>query len=222
MSVTTSGADTVHGAHVSSLLFRCTPTMPTMLGGLVAIIAIVARMSTGHEIGEIYALALVTSTAGIGFALDDPAAETVAPSPTTLGRRRLIRIAVAGAIAVTAWGMIATAVATSKTQHFPAYDLGIELAALGAIGLATSALVHRRTGSPGGPTAALVVLVGPAFMYGVVFRDVRFFPSLVPGQDLRERWVWLALLAGGSLLITSRDPATRSSRFRAKFHDSSS
>ncbi len=204
--MTVSGAETMHGATASALLFRCTPTLPTMLGGLVATIAIVARMSTGHEIGEIYALALVTSTAGIGFALDDPAAEIVAASPTTLGRRRIIRIAIAAALTVTAWGMIAAAVAMSKAQHFPTYDIVIELVALAAIGLATSAAVQRRTGSPGGPTAALVVLVGPAFMYGVVFRGVRVFPSLVPGQDLRQRWVWLALVAVGSLLVTSRDP----------------
>ncbi|MEP7113131.1 MAG: hypothetical protein ABI862_07685 [Ilumatobacteraceae bacterium] len=166
-------------------------------------------MSTGHDLTEIYALAFVASTAGLGFALDDPAAETVGASPTPLARRRIHRIAIVGAITVTTWLLIAGIVATSDTQRFPTYDVIIEVAALAAIGLATSAAVQRRTQSPGGPTAALVVLVGPAFLYGVVFRDVRVFPSLVPGQDLRERWIWLGLAASLWLSSTSRDPAAR-------------
>ncbi len=191
------------------LRLRATPTVPTIIGGLIAVGTIIARMSTGHNLAEVYALAFVTSTAGLGFALDDPAAETVAASPTPLARRRLHRVGIAGTITAATWLVIAGVVATSDTQRFPTYDVIIEVAALAAIGLATSALVQRRTQAPGGPTAALVVLVGPAFLYGVVFRDVRIFPSLVPGQDLRERWIWLALAGDALLMLASRDPAGR-------------
>jgi hypothetical protein len=199
----------IRGSRASALHVRSTPTVPTIIGGLIAVGTIVTRMTTGHDLAEIYALALVASTAGLGFALDDPAAETVAASPTPLARRRIHRVGIAGAITVATWLAIAGVVATSKTQRFPAYDVLIELAALAAIGLATSALVQRRTQAPGGPTAALVVLVGPAFLYGVVFRDVRVVPSLVPGQDLRERWIWIALAGAALLVRASRDPAGR-------------
>ena len=93
----------------------------------------------------------------------------------------------------------------------------VSVLALGLVGVvalafvvlvdATSAFVQRRRQAPGGPAAALVVLVGPAFLQGVVFRDVPIFPSLVPGQDLRERWIWLMLAAAACVVFTSRDPA---------------
>ena len=105
--------------------------------------------------------------------------------------------------------MIARVVAIFDTQRFPTFDVIIEVTALAAIGLATSALVQRRTEMPGGPTAALVVLVGPAFLYGIAYRDVRVFPSLVPGQDLRNRWIWLTLACAALLMRASRDPAGR-------------
>ena len=209
MPVTMTEPVEIRESRASALHVRSTPTMPTIIGGLLAVGTIITRMTTGHGLAEIYALAFVASTAGLGFALDDPAAETVAASPTPLARRRIHRVSIAGTITVATWLVIAGVVATSDTQRFPTYDVIIEVAALAAICLATSALVQRRTQAPGGPTAALVVLVGPAFLYGVVFRDVRVFPSLVPGQDLRERWIWLALACAALLVLTSRDPAGR-------------
>ena len=209
MPVTISEPVEIRESRASALHIRSTPTVPTVIGGLIAVATIIACMSTGHDVSAIYALAFVSSTAGLGFALDDPAAETVGASPTPLARRRMRRIAIVGAITVTTWLLIAAMVATSDTQRFPTYDVIIEVAALAAIGLATSSAVQRRTQAAGGPTAALVVLVGPAFLYGVVFRDVRVFPSLVPGQDLRERWIWLGLAASLWLSSTSRDPAGR-------------
>jgi hypothetical protein len=207
MRVTTTEHVEIRESRASALHVRSTPTVPTIIGGLLAVGTIIARMTTGHDLAEIYALAFVTSTAGLGFALDDPAAETVAASPTPLARRRIRSVSIAGTITVATWLVIAGLVATSDTQRFPTYDVIIEVAALAAICLATSALVQRRTQAPGGPTAALVVLVGPAFLYGVVFRDVRVFPSLVPGQDLRDRWIWLALAFTALLILMSRDPA---------------
>ena len=192
-----------------ALHVRSTPTVPTIIGGLLAVGTIITRMTTGHNLAEIYALAFVASTAGLGFALDDPAAETVAASPTPLSRRRIYRVCIAGAIIVATWLAIAAVLATSDTQRFPTYDVIVEVGALAAIALATSALVQQRTQAPGGPTAALVVFVGPAFLYGVVFRDHRIFPSLVPGQDLRERWIWIALACTILLVLASRDPARR-------------
>ena len=209
MRMTLPVLDEVRESRASALRVRSTPTMPTIIGGLIAVGAIVIRMSTGHDVAQLYALAFVASTAGLGFALDDAASETVAASPTSLALRRIQRVVIAGTIVVATWIVIAGVVATSDRQRFPTYDVVIEVAALAATGLATSALVQQRTQSPGGPTAALVVLVGPAFLSGVVFRDVRVFPSLVPGQDLRERWIWLGLISLASSMLTSRDPAGR-------------
>lgn len=192
-----------------SLRIRSTPTVPSIVGGLIAVGVTITAMISGHDLAEFYALALIASTAGLGFVLDDGAAEIIAASPTSLGRRRIHRIAIAGTITGSTWLMIAGIVATSHTRRFPTYDVIIEVAALAAISLATSALVQQRTQAPGGPAAAIVVLIGPAFLHGVVFRDVRVFPSLVPGQDLRERWIWFALAGAAFVVRTSRDPARR-------------
>ncbi len=207
--MTMPALDADRGSRASALRVRSTPTGPTIIGGLIAVGAIIIRMSTGHDLAEFYGLAFIASTAGLGFALDDPAAETVAPSPTSLALRRIQRVVITGSIVATTWIVIAGAVATSDRQRFPAYDVVIEVVALSAIALATSALVQLRTQGSGGPAAALVVLIGPAFLSGVVFRDVRVFPSLVPGQDLRERWIWLGLIGIASLMLASRDPAGR-------------
>ena len=222
MRVTVSESAEIRESRAVALRVRSTSTVPTIIGGLVAVGTIITRMTTGHNLAEIYALAFVASTAGLGCALDDPAAETVAASPTPLGRRRIHRVCIAGAITVTTWSVIAAIVATSDTQRFPTYDVFIEVGALAAIALSTSALVQKRTQAPGGPTAALVVFVGPAFMYGVVFRDHRVFPSLVPGQDLRERWIWIALACAALLVLASRDPAGRMRvRHNSRIHSTS-
>ena len=207
---------TAYGQHPLSLLIRSTGIVPAALGGLVGLVAIITQVSRGGSVTETYALALVTSTAGLGFALDDPAAETVAASPTSLGRRRAIRVLIAATITIGVWFLIAAVVVTSSTHHFPTSDIVIEIAALAAIGLATGASVQRRTDSPGGPTAALVVLVGPAFMSAVAFGDVSVMPSLVPGQPLRERWVWLTVIALIALIRASRDPAAGLPRGRRR------
>ena len=203
-----------HGQHPLSLLIRSTGIVPTLVGGLFGLAAIITQVSRGRSLTETYALALVTSTAGLGFALDDPAAETVAASPMSLARRRIIRVLIALTITVGVWFLVAAVVASSATHHFPTSDIVIEIAALAAIGLATGASVQRRTDSPGGPTAALVVLVGPAFMSAVAFGDVSVMPSLVPGQPLRERWVWLTVLALIALISASRDRAAGQVRTR--------
>ena len=222
MRVTMSEPAEIRESRAVALRARSTPTMPTTIGGLVALSTIITCMTTGHNLAEIYALAFVASTAGLGFALDDPAAETVAASPTSLGRRRIHRVCIATAITVTTWLVIAAVVATSDTQRFPTYDVVIEVAALAATSLATSALVQKRTQAPGGPTAALVVVVGPAFLYGVVFRSHRVFPALVPGQDLRVRWIWIALACAALLVLASRDPAGRTRlRHNSRMHSTS-
>ena len=214
MSVIVAESQIAYGRRPLWLLVRSTGIVPTLVGGLVGLAAIITQISRGRSLTETYALALVTSTAGLGVALDDPAAETVAASPMSLARRRAIRVLIAVTITIGVWFLIAAVVAASSAHHFPTADIVIEIAALSAIGLAAGAAVQRRTDSPGGPTAALVVLVGPAFMSAVAFRDVRVFPSLVPGQPLRERWVWLTVLALSALISASRDRASRHVRGR--------
>ncbi len=76
-----SNPSVAHGQHPLSLLVRATGSVPTMIGGVVGLAAIITQTSTGRSLTETYALVLVTSTAGIGFALDDPASEIVAASP---------------------------------------------------------------------------------------------------------------------------------------------
>ncbi len=145
MPVTTTEPVDIRESRTWALHVRSTPTVPTIVGGLLANLAIIARVGNGHDLAEIYALAFVASTAGLGFALDDPAAETVAASPTSLAHRRIRRVGITGTITVIAWLMIAVVVALSDNQRFPTFDVIIEVAALAAISLATSAFVQQRT-----------------------------------------------------------------------------
>ena len=171
---------------------------------------LIAAIVDGHDLAEAYAVAIVLTTAGAGFALDDAAAETVGASPTTLARRRVVHIVLTTAIAIGWWTIIAMVVVSADSQHFPTFDIAIEVFAM-------TTIVWRplRRSSPdgwcGGPTAAIVVRRSS-------FRRCRVprctgVPSLGPGQDLRDGG-FDGCAALGVLLVASRDPAATKARAR--------
>ena len=112
MSLTIAESRRVEGTHALSLVIGIFPDLAGTgrSSRRRACDHRATRQGPGPHRGHALA-GLVVSTAGIGFALDDPAAEIVASSPTSLGRRRLMRITIASLLALVVWTMIAIAVA---------------------------------------------------------------------------------------------------------------
>ena len=207
------------GRSAVALVVRSTPTLPTAAGALGAIaIAINAVRTSTSDLTTVYAAAIVVSTIGIGFTLDDPATETLAPSPTALPIRRSIRIAIAGTILATVWTAIVIVIVIDRgISEVPIRELIVEVLAVAAIGLATSATVQRRSGRDGGPGAALVVGVGPLLMSSLASSGITLFPSLAPGQPGKERWIWIAAAALLLLHRASRDPGKGAKQVRNRY-----
>src|SRR4051812_18264530 len=191
----------------AALQVRATTVGPMLLGGLAALVTVAPRVGGNDELSPAYALAMLCGTAGAGFALDDPATEILAASPTPLATRRATRIAVIAAVILSTWVPLGVvAVATRGRADFSLTHLAVELGALATIGLAVAAVVQHHTGRTGGPFAALIIFVGPVTMSALAFRNTTLFPSVLPGSPLHERWAWLALVAAAALTFTSREP----------------
>lgn len=166
-------------------------------------------------------LAAFLLCAGAAFALDDQAADTLAPSPTTLLARRGVRLAVVVAGAGLLWAAliaVAGVAAPAGQGPIPAAAATIEAAALVAFTL-TSAVVacrwapHGLGGIAGGPALTLAVLA--AYLGQMRWpRHLTVFP-LGPGdpnwEAAHRRW-WVVLAVALAVMVAeSLDPARRRS-----------
>lgn len=162
-------------------------------------------------------LAMMLLAIGVGFALDDPAAVTLAASPTSLPRRRATRCALAAAGAAAGLALIAIGARVWSGQSagdVPLTALLLEGAALCAVALAASAVsIGWRGATSGGPAAIRAVL-----LFFVVDQVVgRRFPDWslqsAPGSPAwsQSRWLWAAVLAAAAATLVwhSKDPAAR-------------
>lgn len=156
-------------------------------------------------------VAVAGVAASTAFLLDDPAAETLAASPTPLSDRRAQRVAIAaGALAV--WWTATVAIAAARGGDFPLRGRALELVVLVAIALAVSAAAATTGDRTGGGIA------------GAAFSVVCFASTLLPPRwwlplpsdstapDAVPRLIAILACAVALLAWTSRDPARRGRR----------
>jgi len=187
---------------------RAVPWGP-LLGGAALSLALVHFAS--NDLGSLMfrlQLAAVLLCAGAAYVVDDPAAPTLACSPTPLLGRRALRVAGAVVVAGATWCALLVDVrwAAGPGGWKPA-ALTLQAGALLAAGLSMAVLASRfapdgRGGVAG--SASVVVLV----LLSVALPDAWSpFSSGDAGSTLRT----VALLAGGSVafVLASRDPARR-------------
>jgi hypothetical protein len=209
---------------VAARLKRLTPVArtvawPALLAGAVACGAVgVASLAPGLSPRARWpglgALALCT---GAAFVLDDAAGATVAASPRSLARRRMLRIALALPLLCGVW---AASLSYATTAHGALLGpdaraaLSMQFAAMLTLTLAASAIALRVTADAHGGWTAIVV---PFTLLGAALTLPKRWALLaLPGDDAwhaaQQRWA--ALLALGVLLLTlaSRDPAARNPR----------
>lgn len=170
----------------------------------------VAFVSIGSRSG----VALRFSVAGAGvaaataFLLDDPAAGTLAASPTPLSARRLHRVAVAAAV-IPLWSTVAVSIGATHGAGLPLRGRTLELTVLVVIALAVSAAAATMGDRTGGGVAGAAC---SAACFASTFLPPRWwlpFPADPSGPGASHRLAAILACAIALLAWTSRDPARR-------------
>jgi hypothetical protein len=152
--------------------------------------------------------ATIVGASIVALAVEDPAGETISAVPTSLARRRMLRLsAILLALAVTWAGLMVAAVIEASVTSYDLVQRATEGAAVAGLAAAAGGLAHRQgvasSGQIGAVAGALTVLVIAALAY-----RFRALPTLV-GEQHHLRWWGIAV---GGWLITAwtwRDPARR-------------
>jgi hypothetical protein len=169
---------------------------------------VVAAAALAGAVGRVEAsvdgttLALLVAL-GTAFVLDDPAAVTLASSPSTLSWRRGVRLAFVLSLLALLWLVVVIVAEQPVATAWNA--VALQLAVMVAIVLAVSGAAVRRSSDGSGGTAAGPALLGFVVIARVLPGRWAFFPVQV-----HER-VWVATLVAAVvvLLVSSRDPAAR-------------
>jgi hypothetical protein len=192
-----------------------TISWPALFGGAAGCAAVVIIASFDDSPGSRWpgfgALALC---AGAAFVLDDAAGAAADATPTSLARRRMLRVALALPLLCAAWaGSLWFATPDDGSLFGPGArgGLSLQFAAMPALTLAGSAVALRVAGEGRGGWAGVVA---PFMLLGVAYwLPVRWTLFAVPGDGAwpasLERWTALLVLGLLTLAWASRDPAGR-------------
>lgn len=173
--------------------------------------AVVVAARHAHDAAAPLQLTSMLFATAAGFALDDEAADVLGPSPTSLLRRRLQRVAVLGVPTVGAWAVLVIVQGTAgKDESIALVTL---FAGLLGVALAIAGITARRTGGRHAGTA-----VGAGLFTAVVVSSMlppRWRPMPlgdIPGgwRSIYVRWTLCAVVGAAVFLWSSRDPAKRS------------
>ncbi|HEY1489090.1 MAG TPA: hypothetical protein VGF84_23495 [Micromonosporaceae bacterium] len=141
----------------------------------------------------LFPIAFVLLAAATAFVLDEPASQVVDVTPTGPVQRTVIRsLAVLAPLAAGALLMLAGAL---RGLALPWAATGLALAGNVALGFAMACVARTRTGEPGAPVSAAVVLIlmTPTLLPPVA-RRVSLFPT-PGGAGLSSNSVWWTILA---------------------------
>jgi hypothetical protein len=184
-----------------------TRTIPRALAVVaIAVLAppVVTRLHGGTDLQGALIAASVFAGAGLGYAVDDHAARTVASSPTPLVVRRGIRALVCVSVLTAAW---LAAFVVASTSPLPVATIGSMLpyaSASAGVALGIASFVAPDAPAPPGLVAAFSSLLAIVVVDALSLRfDV--LPSL-RGADA-DQWYGIAAVALLAALYGARDPA---------------
>ncbi len=179
------------------------PLAQVMVAGLVFV-------TIGSQAGVSLRLSIAGAAvaAATAFLVDDPAAVTLAASPTSLPIRRLQRVAV-GALAVGFWWTAAVSVATHRAGGFPLRGRALELGVFVAIALAVSAATATIGDRTPGGIAGAVFTTACFAMTLLPSRAWLPFPADPSAPGAAPRLLTALACAVAVLAWASRDPAHR-------------
>ncbi len=190
---------------------RSTTLSPLVLAASVSTVIVAARH--GHEAALPLQVAAIALASGIGFALDDPAFEVMAASPTSLLRRRALRLLVTVPPAIALWAALLGWQGTEEIEEalaLVALAAGVFGLTLGIAGVAARRSPHGSGGVAVAPTLFVLLIASTTV-------PPRWRP--LPLGDVPGGWPqiyagWTSAAALGILIfaLSSRDPAR--GRFR--------
>jgi hypothetical protein len=177
--------------------------------GLAAAPTLLVLARHGRDRGGALVAATLVCGAVLAFTVEDPAEETLSASPTSLARRRLLRLSTL-ATGVVVIGVVLVTLAVAAPAGVGLSDLGrrgAELAATSGLAAAAAGVAHRR-GVPGAaPGGAMAGLLGVLLVSSLAQR-LDYLPGIVDSPH-HLRW-WVAAVAGWGLAAwTWRDPGRR-------------
>lgn len=176
--------------------------------GLV-LLALVSLME--HPFALLLLLVGLLMIAPLGYLFDDAAADVLAPSPSTLARRRLTRVALGAPVLIVGWWIAVERGAYLESyESLPLGALSVELLALATFTLAVAAVAAGRGDrSPGLSSAiGLVIVVAVLVMVRQAVPSSWPIPELQPNLHYR-RWWWVAAASLVAIVWSSLDPARR-------------
>lgn len=180
------------------------PTIGAVLALAVAATVIVL-LDGGRDLSGALVAAAIIGASAVAFAVEDPAGETLSASPTSLARRRSLRLsAIALALALTWMVVVAIAAGRGPLTGDELALRAAEIAAVSGLAAAASGIGHRRGVASAGPVGAVAGALCMLMISSLAFRFHQL-PALT-GVDHHERW-WLVGLAGWAAAAwTWRDP----------------
>ncbi len=177
--------------------------------GLAAAAPLLVLARHGRDLGGALVAATLVCGAVVAFAAEDPAEETLSASPTSLARRRLLRLS-ALALGVAVVAIVLVALATSAPAGLSSSDLGrraAELAATSGLAAAAAGVAQRRAvpgAAPGGAVASVLAML----LVSSLAQRFHSLPTIVDSTH-HLRW-WFAAAAGWAVTTwTWRDPGRR-------------
>ncbi len=188
---------------------------PSVLGGCAAagLLGVAAWRALDEPTGALMVLrgTAVLLACAVAFAVDDPAGDVLAASPTPLRRRFGMRILLAGALALAVWCALLLLAQAAGGQP-PAAALSLEALTLTAVGLAAGLAFQtwRGIGSPGilaAPAVAGAVLA--SFALPAKWALLAPGPGLPGWQEAHQRWAAVLVVAVAVGVLATRDRAAR-------------
>ncbi|MDQ4043297.1 MAG: hypothetical protein M3118_05720 [Actinomycetota bacterium] len=189
-------------------LARSMSWLPLVAAALVG--SLVVAWQHGKSAAVPLQFVAILLSSGAGFALDDPAAEILASSPTTLLRRRSLRLLLMVPSVALLWILLMLWQGTEGAEE--TWALMLLFAGLLGLSLGVAGIAGRRSARGSGgivvpPTILVLVILSSA-----VPRQWRPLPlGDVPGgwTQIYIRWAAAALLGMVAFLVSSRDPAAQ-------------
>ena len=187
-----------------------------LAGGGVTALAVVVWLRTrdAGAAGLIGGLRIgaVLLAAGAAFALDDPAATTLASSPTPLSARRSLRLALALGACSAGWAAM-LAIAGGPT-HPAAAGLSVEAAGMLALALAAASVAapwipNGLGGLAGGPTLVSFLLAAMIVQQHWPQWGLLELPGTPAWEAAQVRWLVVACAGGTLVALAGLDPAGR-------------
>ena len=179
-------------------------TVAAVLGMAMVPTAVLLVQGADNFSGAVIA-AVLLSGATVAYLVEDPAGDTLAASPTSLARRRLLRLAALG-LAMTITLLLVLVAASSQMPIAPLHlaDRVIELFAVTGVAAGTAGLVHRSGGAGAAPSGAVAGPLSALLISSLAFR-IHGLPAIASSAN-HGRWWIVALVGWATAAWASRDP----------------